>query len=94
MKDLFDGAEFTLKVGGESYSVIAEATVVGNVIYIGFRMSAELQDLLLTLVTPAETNAGKASLETITVCAQSTDSNYSLSADALTRIFRAGKLTF
>jgi hypothetical protein len=96
---LFNGATFTLKMknssgGWESATLTAVATVIDNVVYVNLQMNQQVYDFLKQGLDSGESNAAKASLETIQLSATSNDSNYAICADVLTRIFLSGKVTF
>lgn len=86
---LFQGAWFRLTVGGQTYSVRAQADVVGNIITVRFRMSGELQAILAA--STAATNAGKAPAVGLKLHTVSHDGNYTLDVLALTRLFNTAK---
>ena len=86
---LFQGAWFRLTVGGQTYSVRAQADVVGNIITVRFRMSGELQAILAA--NTAANNAGKAPAVGLKLDAVSHDGNYTLDVLALTRLFNTAK---
>ena len=97
--DLFNGATFTLKLangsgGYESGTMTATATVVDGIVYVKIRMSQTLYTFLKQGLDAGETSAARANWETINLSATSNDSNYTLSADALTRIFKNGNVVF
>lgn len=86
---LFDGAMFSLTVGGKTYSVRAQATVVAGIIAIGFRMTAELKAILAANTTA--TNASKAPTVAFNLMATSKDGNYTLNVTATTKLFNTSK---
>jgi hypothetical protein len=75
-------------------NITAVAEVIDNVIYVGFRMSLALQNALMALIGNTNTSAKTAADLEFGVTGMSIGDNYSLSAEALTRLFRSGKLTF
>jgi hypothetical protein len=94
---LFNGATFTLKMkngtgGYESIQATAAATVIGDVVYVTLNMkNAADAGFLAQGFDGGETSAAKASAEYITISGFSVDNNYSLSEEAMTRIFKTGK---
>jgi len=94
--DLFNGATFWLRVGGESgtlYSVTSTATVLANGnIQISWRMSQELyNDLYAELGGATPSNK---TLVDFFVRGVSNDGNYEITEDVFARIFQAGKVVF
>jgi YDG domain len=86
---LFNGAWFRLTVGGQSYSIRAQAVVVGGTITVNFRMSAELKAILAA--NTKATNASNAPTVALTLEAMSKDGNYTLGATAWTKLFNTMK---
>ena len=86
---LFNGAWFRITVGGQTYSVRAQAVVVGGTITVSFRMSAELKAILAANTTA--TNASNAPTVAFTLEAMSKDGNYTLGATAWTKLFNTMK---
>lgn len=86
---LFDGAWFRLTVGGQTYSVQAQASVNGGGIHVKFSMSNELKAILAANTTA--TNASNAPTVAFTLEAASRDGNYTLQATAWTRLFNTTK---
>jgi hypothetical protein len=94
--DLFSGATFQLRIGGESgtlYSVSSAAIVLSNgSIQISWRMTQELyNDLYARLGSATPSNK---SLIDFFVSGTSNDGNYELDGDALSSIFQQGKVVF
>ncbi len=86
---LFNGALFSLTVGGRRYSVQAEATVLNGIINVNFRMSAELKSILAASTTA--TNASSAPTVGLTLDATSIGGNYTIAAIVNTRLFNSTK---
>jgi hypothetical protein len=86
---LFNGAYFRLKVGANTYSVQAVASVANGIIQFDFRMTTELKSLLASLTTA--TNASNAPSIGLELLALSNDGNYTLDATAWTRLFNSTK---
>ncbi len=93
---LFNGATFSLTIGAKAYSVTAIAAVSADgTINIGWRMTKELQDdLIAVLGTSSDVKQTLALPLDLKVSADSNDGNYQLDADAITKLFMQGKLTF
>ena len=93
---LFNGAYFQLKVGAQTYSVQAQATVNNGIINVSFRMSTELKTILAAYTTATNasttaTNASNAPTVGLELLATSNDGNYTLDATAYTRLFNSTK---
>jgi WD40-like Beta Propeller Repeat len=85
---LFNGAVFTIVVDGTSYSLTSTATVaLDGRIYVSMKMSQGLQNALLTVLSEGNT-------VDFSLSALSNDDNYSLAADAISRLISEGKLKF
>jgi hypothetical protein len=85
---LFNGATFTITVGGTSYSLTATATVAPDgTIHVSMKMSQGLQDALLTALSEGST-------VDFSLAALSNDGDYSIAADAISRLISQGKLKF
>jgi uncharacterized delta-60 repeat protein len=85
---LFNGATFTITVGGTSYSLTSVATVAPDgTIHMSMKMSQGLQDALLTALSEGGTVDFRLS-------ALSNDGDYSVAADAISRLISQGKLKF
>jgi hypothetical protein len=78
----------------EAVTLAATATVIDNVVYVNLRMSQEFYNFLKQGYDSGESSAAKASWESVVLSADSNDSNYTISAAALTRIFQAGKVVW
>lgn len=85
---LFSGATFTITVGDTSYSVTSTATVASDgTINLSIRMTQGLQNALVTALSEGNTvDFGLSAL--------STDGDYSVAADAISRLINRGKLKF
>ncbi len=96
VSDLFNGATFQLRIGGGNgalYSVSSTAIVLSNgSIQISWQMTQELYSDLHALLGSA-TPANKTPVDFF-LSGTSNDGNYSLTADALSRIFQQGKVNF
>jgi uncharacterized delta-60 repeat protein len=85
---LFNGAMFTITVGGTSYSLTSTATVaLDGTINVSMKMSQGLQDALLTALSEGNT-------VDFSLSALSNDGDYSVGADAISRLISQGKLKF
>jgi hypothetical protein len=96
---LFDGATFTLSMRTsptdstcESIQLTSTATVRGNTVFVTLNLkdNPDAYNFFAQGLDDGETSAGKANSEAITLSGLSRDGNYSISDDALTRIFSAG----
>lgn len=90
--ELFDGVRFSLMVGSTLYSGTATASVVNGTIQVSWRMDQELYTDLYALLSGA-TPSSKTTID-LKVFATSSDGNYSLSEDVLTKIFQQGNVKF
>jgi len=94
--DLFNGATFRLRIGGESgtlYSVSSTAIVLANgSIQISWRMTQELYSDLHAMLGSA-TPSNKTPVDFF-ISGTSSDGNYLLTGDAISRIFQQGKVNF
>jgi probable HAF family extracellular repeat protein len=85
---LFNGATFTITVSGTSYSLTSTATVAADgTINVSMQMSQGLQNALLAALSQGNT-------VDFNLSALSNDGNYSLAADAISRLISEGKLKF
>ncbi len=85
---LFNGAMFTIVVDGTSFSLAATATVaLDGTINVSMKMSQALQNALLTALSQGTT-------VDFGLSAVSNDLNYSIDADATSRLINQGKLKF
>jgi hypothetical protein len=85
---LFNGTTFTIAVGGTSYSLTSTATVDSDgTINLSMQMSQGLQNALLTALSEGST-------VDFSLAALSNDGNYSIAADAISRLISEGKLKF
>ena len=87
--DLFNGASFQLSVNGQTYGVQADAVVIDGIVYVSFRMSADLKAMLAQDTTA--TSAKTAPVVGLQLASTSIDGNYTLDATALTRLFNSTK---
>jgi hypothetical protein len=82
---LFNGATFTITVGDTQYSLTATATVAPNgTIDLSVQMSQGLQNALLTALSEGNT-------VDFSLSALSNDGDYSIAADAISRLTNHGK---
>jgi hypothetical protein len=82
---LFNGATFTITVGDTQYSLTATATVAPNgTIDLSVQMSQGLQNALLTALSEGNT-------VDFSLSALSNDGDYSIAADAISRLTKRGK---
>jgi predicted outer membrane repeat protein len=85
---LFNGALFTIHVDGTSYSLTSTASVaLDGTIHVTMQMSQGLQNALLTALS-------KGSTVDFSLSALSSDGDYSVAADAISRLISQGKLKF
>jgi uncharacterized delta-60 repeat protein len=85
---LFNGATFTIAVGGTSYSLTTAATVAPDgTMNVSMKMSQGLQNALLTALSEGST-------VDFSLSALSNDGDYSVAADAISRLISRGKLKF
>jgi hypothetical protein len=85
---LFNGAVFTIVVDGTEYSLTSTATVaLDGTIIVSMRMSQGLQNALLTALSEGTT-------VDFSLSALSNDGDYSIAADAISRLISQGKLKF
>jgi hypothetical protein len=85
---LFNGAIFTIVVEGTSYSLTSTATVASDgTINVSMQMSQGLQNALLTALSEGKT-------VDFSLSALSNDNDYSIDADAFSRLINQGKLKF
>jgi hypothetical protein len=85
---LFNGAVFTIVVEGTSYSLTSTATVASDgTINVSMQMSQGLQNALLTALSEGST-------VDFSLSALSNDNDYSIDADAFSRLINQGKLKF
>jgi hypothetical protein len=83
---LFNGATFTITVGGTSYSLTSAATVAANgSIHVSMKMGQDLQNALLTALSKGNT-------VDFSLSALSNNGDYSVAADAISRLISQGKL--
>jgi hypothetical protein len=81
---LFNGATFTIAVGGTSYSLTATAAVVGDdKIKVSIRMNPDLRNALLTALSHGD-------IVDFRLTALSNDGDYSITADATSRLINEG----
>ena len=86
--ELFSGAVFTIVVGRTSYSVTSTATVeLDGTIHISMKMSQGLENALRTALD-------KGDMVAFSLSALSNDNDYSIAADAISRLISEGKLKF
>jgi hypothetical protein len=85
---LFNGATFTIAMAGTSYSLTSTATVASDgTINVSMKMSQGLQNALLSALSEGSTVDFQLS-------ALSNDGDYSIAADAFSRLISEGKLKF
>jgi hypothetical protein len=84
---LFNGAVFTIVVDGTSYSLASTATVTDGTINVSMQMSQGLQNALLTALSEGKT-------VDFSLSALSNDLDYSIDADAISRLISQGKLKY
>jgi hypothetical protein len=87
---LFNNATFTLSMAGKSATYSAQATVVGNVVYVNVNLkdNQKFYDFLAQGLDSGETSASTANWESISLTASSIGGNYTISEEVFTRIFK------
>jgi ribosomal protein L21E len=89
LADLFNGAAFSLRVNGRTFTVTAQAAFAEGGITVSFRMSDALKAFLASNTTA--TNASKAPTVAMELSATANGGNYQLNATAYTRLFNTTK---
>ena len=85
---LFNGVQFSLKIGSTVYSVKSTAYVLGGSVYVGWRIDQPLRAVLAGLLNHA-TPSAKTTIS-LQVSATSRDGKYTLGGTVQTSIFQQG----
>lgn len=85
---LFNGVQFSLKIGSNVYSVKATAFVLGGSVYVGWHIDQPLRSVLAGLLNPASPST-KTTIN-LQVFATSRDGKYTLGGSVQTNIFQQG----
>ncbi|HLJ10945.1 MAG TPA: YDG domain-containing protein [Planctomycetaceae bacterium] len=86
VSQLFNGVQFSLKIGSKVYSVKSTAYVFHGSIYVAWRIDPQLHAALAALLDPAAPSA-KTTIS-LQVFATSSDGKYTLGGSVQTRIFQ------
>jgi len=89
VEQLFNNMPFRRTVGGQSYSIRAQATDANGSITFKFSMTNELKAILARNTTA--NNRSKTPVVGLNLKAMSNDGNYELNAIAYTRLFNTAK---